>query len=65
VCEGEKNDGVTTLARLSGDSLLAATSLATSPDQPTVQLPLSSVAVVWMDLPVQPERNPRRSGRWR
>ena len=34
------------LARLSGDSLRAATSLATSPDAPTVQLPPSSVAVL-------------------
>jgi Peptidase family M23 len=47
-----------TLSRLSGDSLRAATSLAASPDTPTVQLPPSSVAIVWMDVPVQPERMP-------
>ena len=47
------------LARLSGDSLWAATSLATSPDAPTVQLPPSSVAVVWMEIAIQPKRIPK------
>ena len=47
------------LARLSGDSLRAATSLATSPDAPTVQLPPSSVAVVWMEIAIQPKRIPK------
>ena len=35
-----------TLIRLAGDSLLAATSLATSPDKPAVLLPPASVGVV-------------------
>jgi hypothetical protein len=47
------------LARLSGDSLRAATSLAASPDAPTVQLPPSSVAVVWMEMAIQPNRIPK------
>jgi hypothetical protein len=32
-------DSATTLARLTGDSLRAATSLATSPDVPSVEVP--------------------------
>lgn len=45
-------DSGASLGRLSGDALREATSLATSPDTPTVVVPPSSVAVVWMDLPV-------------
>ena len=41
-----------TLIRLAGDSLRAATSLATSPDTPAVVLPPASVGVVWLDIPL-------------
>jgi Peptidase family M23 len=40
------------LIRLAGDSLRAATSLATSPDTPAVLLPPASVGIVWLDLPL-------------
>ena len=45
-------DSGATLIRLAGDSLLAATSLATSPDTPAVLLPPASVGVVWLDIPL-------------
>lgn len=41
-----------TLARLTGDSLRAATSLATAPDTPTVVLPPAAVGIVWLDVPL-------------
>jgi hypothetical protein len=44
--------------RLSGsraDSLRAATSLATSPETPTVVLPPASVGIVWLDIPLSGE----------
>src|SRR5258705_11507514 len=41
-----------TLIRLAGDSLLAATSLATSPDTPAGLLPPASVGIVWLDIPL-------------
>src|SRR6478672_11717736 len=47
----DANSGAT-LIRLAGDALLAATSLATSPDTPTVLLPPSSVGIVWLDIPL-------------
>jgi pimeloyl-ACP methyl ester carboxylesterase len=42
----------TTLARLTGESLLAAMSLATSPETSAVLLPPSTVGVVWLDVPL-------------
>src|SRR6478736_8631614 len=45
-------DSGATLIRLAGDSLLAATSLATSPDTPAVVLPPASVGVVWLVIPL-------------
>ena len=45
-------DSGATLIRLAGDSLRAATSLATSPDTPAVVLPPASVGVVWLDIPL-------------
>lgn len=39
-----------TLIRLSGDSLSAAMSLATTPDVPNVVLPPSAVGIVWLDV---------------
>ena len=39
-----------TLIRLTGPSLLAAMSLPTSPDTPSVVLPPSTVGVVWLDI---------------
>lgn len=41
----------TTLARLTGESLAAAMSLASSPDAPDVLLPPATVGVLWFDLP--------------
>jgi hypothetical protein len=38
------------LTRLTGDALLAATSLAASADTPTTTLPSSSLGVVWLDI---------------
>lgn len=50
----EVRDGDTgaALARLSGESLLAAMSLATSPETPAALLPPASVGVVWLDIPL-------------
>jgi Peptidase family M23 len=45
-------DSGATLIRLSGDLLHAATSLAASPETPSVLLPPSSVGVVWLDIPL-------------
>jgi pimeloyl-ACP methyl ester carboxylesterase len=45
-------DSGATLTHLSGESLLAAMSLATSPETPSVVLPPSSVGVVWLDIPL-------------
>ena len=45
-------DSGATLIRLAGDSLRAATSLATSPETPAVLLPPASVGVVWLDIPL-------------
>src|SRR5215212_1195575 len=45
-------DSGVTLARLTGEDLLAAMSLATSPDTPAVVLPPSTVGVVWLDVPL-------------
>ena len=45
-------DSDATLIRLTGDSLLAAISLAASADTPSVILPPSSVGIVWMDIPL-------------
>ncbi len=52
VLEVRDADSDATLIRLAGDSLLAATSLATSPDTPAVLLPPASVGVVWLDIPL-------------
>src|SRR5258705_8804829 len=48
-------DSGATLIRLAGDSLRAATSLATSPDTPAVLLQPASVGVVWLDIPLAGE----------
>jgi murein DD-endopeptidase MepM/ murein hydrolase activator NlpD len=48
-------DSDATLIRLVGDSLRAATSLATSPDTATVLLPPASVGIVWLDIPLAGE----------
>ena len=45
----------TILTRLTGESLLAAMSLATSPETPAVVLPPSSTGVVWLDVPLANE----------
>ena len=45
-------DSGATLIRLTGDLLRAATSLAASPETPSVLLPPSSVGVVWLDIPL-------------
>ena len=45
-------DSGATLMRLSGEALLAAMSLATSPETPAVILPPSTVGVVWLDVPL-------------
>ena len=45
-------DSGTVLLHLSGDTLLAAMSLATTPDTPDVRLPPSSVGVVWLEVPL-------------
>ena len=45
-------DSGTVLLHLSGDALLAAMSLATTPDTPDVRLPPSSVGVVWLEVPL-------------
>ncbi len=52
VSEVEVRDAVSdaTLTRLTGESLLAAMSLATSPETPTVDLPPSSIGIVWLDI---------------
>ena len=41
-----------TLIHLAGDRLRSATSAPTSADTPTVELPPSSIAVVWLDIPL-------------
>jgi pimeloyl-ACP methyl ester carboxylesterase len=55
----EVNDAATgaTLMRLSGASLLAAMSLATSPETPAVVLPPSTIGVLWLDVPLASERD--------
>jgi pimeloyl-ACP methyl ester carboxylesterase len=50
-------DSGATLVRLAGPSLLAAMSLATSPETPAVVLPPSSVGVVWLDIPLANEHD--------
>ena len=45
-------DSGTVLLHLSGDALLAAMSLATTPNVPDVRLPPSSVGVVWLEVPL-------------
>jgi Peptidase family M23 len=40
----------TLLVRLAGEPLRASTSLAASPEVPSVELPAASVAAVWMDI---------------
>ena len=45
----------TTLARLTGEALLAAMSLATSPETSAVVLPPSTTGVVWLDVPLASE----------
>jgi murein DD-endopeptidase MepM/ murein hydrolase activator NlpD len=53
----DANSGAT-LARLTGDSLLATTSLATSPEVPSVEAPPAAVTFVWLDIPVPADRIP-------
>ena len=53
----DANSGAT-LARLTGDSLRTATSLATSPEVPSLQVPPAAVAFVWLDIPVPTDRIP-------
>ena len=53
----DANSGAT-LARLTGDSLRTATSLATSPEVPSIQVPPAAVAFVWLDIPVPTDRIP-------
>ena len=48
-------DSGATLMRLSGEALLAAMSLATSPETPAVVLPPSTIGVVWLDVPLASE----------
>src|SRR5215213_7018393 len=48
-------DSGATLVRLSGEALLAAMSLGTSPETPAVILPPSTTAVVWLDVPLASE----------
>jgi pimeloyl-ACP methyl ester carboxylesterase len=48
-------DSGTSLLRLSGETLLAAMSLATRPETPDVVLPPASVGVVWLDVPLVSE----------
>jgi pimeloyl-ACP methyl ester carboxylesterase len=48
-------DAGTTLTRLTGESLLAAMSLATSTETPAVTLPPATVGVVWLDVPLASE----------
>lgn len=43
------------LLRLNGETLLAAMSLATTPETPAVDLPPASVGVVWVDVPLASE----------
>lgn len=50
--EVHEADSGAMLMRLTGDALRAATSLATSPDTPSVVLPPSSLGVVWLDIPL-------------
>jgi pimeloyl-ACP methyl ester carboxylesterase len=50
--EVRDGDSGTTLTRLTGESLLAAMSLAMSPETPTVLLPPATVGVVWLDVPL-------------
>jgi hypothetical protein len=50
-------DSSATLARLSGAPLLAVMSLATLPETPAVDLPPSTVGVVWFDIPLAGERD--------
>jgi hypothetical protein len=53
--EVHEADSGATLIRLAGDSLRAATSLAATPDTPTVVLPPASVGIVWLDVPLAGE----------
>src|SRR5215217_6037414 len=48
-------DSGATLVRLSGEALLAAMSLGTSPETPAVILPPSTTGVVWLDVPLASE----------
>jgi pimeloyl-ACP methyl ester carboxylesterase len=48
-------DSGATLVRLSGEALLAAMSLGTSPETSAVVLPPSSTGVVWLDVPLASE----------
>ncbi len=52
VVEVRDADSGADLARLTGEPLLAAMSLAVSPDTPSVVLPPASVGVVWLDVPL-------------
>src|SRR5215216_4348171 len=48
-------DSGATLVRLSGEALLAAMSLGTSPETPAVVFPPSTTGVVWLDVPLASE----------
>ncbi len=48
-------DSGATLVRLSGEALLAAMSLAMSPETPATVLPPSTTGVVWLDVPLASE----------
>jgi hypothetical protein len=50
-------DSGDTLMHLTGESLLAAMSLATSPESPAVVLPPATVGVIWFDIPLAGERD--------
>ena len=50
--EVDDADTGATLIRLTGEPLRAATSAPTSADTPTLQVPPSSVVVVWLDIPL-------------
>ena len=53
----DANSGAT-LARLTGHAVRTATSLATSPEVPSIQVPPAAVAFVWLDIPVPTDRIP-------
>ncbi len=53
-------DSDATLISLSGAHLRSATSPAASADTPTVQLPSSSVAIVWLDVPLPTDSVPAK-----